>query len=140
MNNNHNNKLIIFAKVTGILTLSVFAMTLLSVNQVSAQMADCQPTLSLSSNPRGGTVASGSTLPVYLLGELKCGDSAIGGATVIISGIDENSENVVTNEFGKYSLGVQLSPGEYTIQAYFAGDAEHISASATRTITVNEGT
>ncbi len=79
-------------------------------------------------------------LPVYLLGELKCGDSAIGGATVIISGIDENSDNVVTNEFGKYSLGVQLSPGEYTIQAYFAGDAEHISASATRTITVNEGT
>jgi hypothetical protein len=135
---NNNNKIIIFAKVTGILTLSIFAMTLLSVNQVSAQMADCQTTLSLSSNPRGGTVASGSTLPVYLLGELKCGDSAVGGATVIISGIDENSENVVTDEFGKYSLGVQLSPEEYTIQAYFAGDAEHISASATRTITVNE--
>ena len=75
--------------------------------------------------------------PVYLLGELKCGDSAIGGATVIISGINENTENVITDEFGKYSLGIQLAPGEYTVQAYFAGDDTHVSASATRAVTVN---
>ena len=135
-NNNYNNK-IIFATVTGILTFSILAMTSLSVNQASAQMAECQTSLSLNSNPRGGTVASGGTLPVYLLGELKCGDSAIGGATVIISGINENTENVITDEFGKYSLGIQLAPGEYTIQAYFAGDDTHVSASATRTVTVN---
>jgi len=140
MNNNSYNNIIIFAMVTGILTFSILTMTSLSVNQASAQMAECQPTLSLSANPRGGTVASGSTLPVYLLGELKCGDSSIEGATIIISGIDENTENVITDEFGKYSLGVQLAPGEYTIQAYFAGDNTYISASATRTITVNERT
>ena len=135
-NNNYNNK-IIFATVTGILTFSILAMTSLSVNQASAQMAECQTSLSLNSNPRGGTVASGGTLPVYLLGELKCGDSAIGGATVIISGINENTENVITDEFGKYSLGIQLAPGEYTVQAYFAGDDTHVSASATRAVTVN---
>lgn len=135
-NNNYNNK-IIFATVTGILTFSILAMTSLSVNQASAQMAECQTSLSLNSNPRGGTVASGGTLPVYLLGELKCGDSAIGGATVIILGINENTENVITDEFGKYSLGIQLAPGEYTVQAYFAGDDTHVSASATRAVTVN---
>ena len=140
MNNNNYNNTIIFATVTGILTFSILAMTSLSVNQASAQMAECQTSLSLNSNPRGGSVASGSTLPVYLLGELKCGDSAIGGATVIISGIDENTENVITDEFGKYSLGVQLAPGEYSVQAYFAGDETHVSASAIRTVTVNERT
>ena len=124
--------------VTGILTLSMIAMISISINQASAQMAECQTSVSLNSNPRGGTVASGSTLPVYLLGELKCGDSAIGGATVIISGINENMENVLTDEFGKYSLGVQLAPGEYTVEAYFAGDETHISASAKITVTVNE--
>jgi len=142
MNNSNYkyNNTIIFAMVTGILALSMITMTSISINQVSAQMAECQPSLSLTSNPRGGTVASGSTLPVYLLGELKCGDSAIGGATVIISGINENMENVVTNEFGRYSLGVQLAPGEYSVEAYFAGDETHVSASAIRTVTVNERT
>ena len=138
MNNNNYNYKIIFAMVTGILTFSILAMTSLSVNQASVQMAECQTSLSLNSNPRGGTVPSGGTLPVYLLGELKCGDSDIGGATVIISGINENTENVITDEFGKYSLGIHLPPGEYTVQAYFAGDATHVSASATRAVTVNE--
>ena len=34
--------------------------------------------------------------------------------------------------------GVPLGPGEYTIGAYFAGDATHASASAEKTLTVNE--
>ncbi len=72
------------------------------------------------------------------MGELKCGDSGIGSATVIISGIDENTENVITNEYGKYSLGVLLAPGEYSVEAFFAGDETHVSATAIRTITVNE--
>ena len=140
MNSNNYSHIIIFATVTGILTFSVLSMTSLSVNQALAQMAQCQTTLSLSSNPMGGTVAPGGTLPVFLLGELKCGDSSIGGATIMISGIDNNIENVITDEFGKYSLGVHLIPGEYSVQAYFAGDETHVSASASRTITVNEGT
>jgi len=142
MNNSNYkyNNTIIFAIVTGILTLSMITMTSISINQVSAQMDECQPSLSLNPNPRGGTVASGSSLPVYLLGELKCGDLPIGGATVIISGINENTENVLTDEFGKYSLGVRLVPGEYSVEAYFAGDETHVSASAIRTVTVNERT
>ena len=64
-NNNYNNK-IIFATVTGILTFSILAMTSLSVNQASAQMAECQTSLSLNSNPRGGTVASGSTSSIFI--------------------------------------------------------------------------
>ena len=124
--------------VTGILTFSILAMASLSSNPVSAQMADCQPTLSLTSFPRTGTVGSDGTLPVNLLGELKCGDSGISGATVIITGIDENSNDVITNEMGKYSLQVRLGPGEYALQAYFAGGETHISASATMTLKVNE--
>lgn len=136
-NNNHNNTFIIVI-ITGVFALSVLTLTLTSFNQASAQMTDCQTSLSLNSNPSGGTVASGSTLPVYLLGELKCGDSGIGSATIIISGIDENTENVITNEYGKYSLGVLLAPGEYSVEAFFSGDETHVSASAMRTITVNE--
>lgn len=124
--------------VTGMLTLSIVALTSFSVNQVFAQFADCQTTLSLTSYPRTGTVSSGSALPVSLLGELKCGDSGIAGATIIISGIDDKSNSVITNDFGKYSLAFQLAPGVYTLQAYFAGDSEHGSASASRTLTVNE--
>ena len=101
-------------------------------------MVYCQTTLSLASIPRTGTVGSDGTLPVNLLGELKCGDSSISGATVIITGIDENSNDVITNEMGKYSLQVRLGPGEYALQAYFAGDETHISASATKTLKVNE--
>jgi hypothetical protein len=54
------------------------------------------------------------------------------------TGIDENSNDVITNEMGKYSLQVRLGPGEYALQAYFPGDEIHISASATKTLKVNE--
>ena len=135
---NYSNKIIMIAAVTGILTLSIVALASFSANQVYAQFADCQTTLSLTSNPRTGTVSSGSTLPVSLLGELKCGDSGIAGATVIISGIDDKSNSVITSDYGKYSLEARLAPAVYTLQAYFAGDSEHGSASASRTLTVNE--
>jgi hypothetical protein len=135
---NSKNKIAIIVVLAGFLTFSMLALTSLSINQASAQMADCQTTLSLTSFPRTGTVGSDGTLPVNLLGELKCGDSGINGATVIISGIDEGTRDVITNEFGKYSLPVRLGPGEYELQAYFAGDETHISASATKTLQVNE--
>ena len=135
---NNFNKMTMIVAIAGFLTFSIIVMASLSSNPVSAQMADCQPTLSLTSFPRTGTVGSDGTLPVNLLGELKCGDSGINGATVIISGIDEGTRDVITNEFGKYSLPVRLGPGEYELQAYFAGDETHISASATKTLQVNE--
>jgi len=135
---NSKNKIAVIVALSGILTFSIIALTSLSINQASAQMADCQPTLSLASFPKTGTVGSDGTLPVNLLGELKCGDSGIGGATVIITGIDESSNDVITNEFGKYSLQVRLGAGEYTLQAYFPGDETHISATATKTLKVNE--
>ena len=134
---NNNNKITMIATVTSILTFSIIAMASLSSNQVSAQFADCQTSLSFASYPRTGTVGSEGTLPVNLFGDLKCGDSGISGANVIITGIDDNSNSVTTNDFGKYSLGVRLGPGTYTLEAYFAGDNEHGSASATRTVTVN---
>ena len=135
---NSKNNITLFATIAGILTFSILAMASLSINQASAQMADCQTTLSLASSPRTGTVSTSGFLQVNLLGELKCGDSGIGGATVIFSGIDEGSRDAITNELGKYSLPVRLGPGEYELQAYFAGDATHISASATKTLQVNE--
>ena len=135
---NNSNKITMAAAVTGILTFSILAMASLSINQASAQMADCQTTLSLASFPGTGTVGTSGFLHVNLLGELKCGDSGIDGATVIISGIDEGTGDVITNELGKYSLPVRLGPGEFELQAYFAGDETHISASATKTLQVNE--
>src|SRR6188508_1590567 len=135
---NSKNNITLFATIAGILTFSIFAMSSISINQASAQMADCQTTLSLASFPSTGTVGTSGFLHVNLLGELKCGDSGIDGATVIISGIDEGSRDVITNEFGKYGIPVQMGPGEYELQAYFAGDATHISASATKTLQVNE--
>jgi hypothetical protein len=135
---NSKNNITLFATIAGILTFSILAMASLSINQASAQMADCQTTLSLASSPRTGTVSTSGFLQVNLLGELKCGDSGIGGATVIISGIDEGSRDVITDEFGKYSSQARLGPGGYELQAYFAGDETHISASATYTLQVNE--
>ena len=135
---NSKNNITLFATIAGILTFSIFAMASLSINQASAQMADCQTTLSLASFPSTGTVGTSGFLHVNLLGELKCGDSGIDGATVIISGIDEGNRDVITNEIGKYSLSVRLGPGEYELKAYFAGDETHISASATNTLQVNE--
>ena len=55
---NNNNKITLITAVTGILTLSILAMASLSFNQVSAQFADCQTSLNLTSNPRTGTVGS----------------------------------------------------------------------------------
>ena len=136
---NSKNKITLFATIAAFLTFSILAMaSSLSINQASAQMADCQTTLSLASSPRTGTVSTSGFLQVNLLGELKCGDSGIGGATVIISGIDEGSRDVITDEFGKYSSQARLGPGGYELQAYFAGDETHISASATKTLQVNE--
>jgi len=132
------NKITLFATIAAFLTFSILAMASLSINQASAQMADCQTTLSLASSPRTGTVSTSGFLQVNLLGELKCWDSGIGGATVIISGIDEGSRDVITDEFGKYSSQARLGPGGYELQAYFAGDETHISASATYTLQVNE--
>lgn len=86
----------------------------MSTDQAAAQFADCQPVLSLTSNPRTGTVASWSTLPVFLFGELKCRDSVIGGANIVITGVDVHSNNVQTSESGKYSLSVELAE-EYII-------------------------
>ena len=64
---NNSNKITMVAAVTGILTFSILAMASSSNNQVSAQMVDCQTTLSLVSSPRTGTVGSDGTLPVNLL-------------------------------------------------------------------------
>lgn len=133
---NNNNKIFLLTSVTGVMALSILAVIASHVPSVSGQMAECQTSLSLSSYPNGGTAAPGSTLPVNLLGELKCDGSPIEGATIMISGYDDNGNEVQTNEHGKYSTGIHLASGVYTIQAFFAGDANHISASASKTITV----
>jgi len=63
---NSKNKIAVIVALSGILTFSIIALTSLSINQASAQMADCQPTLSLASFPKTGTVGSDGTLPVNL--------------------------------------------------------------------------
>ena len=59
---NSKNKITLFATIAGILTFSILVTASLSINQASAQMADCQTTLSLASSPRAGTVGSDGTL------------------------------------------------------------------------------
>ena len=46
-------------------------MSSISINQASAQMADCQTTLSLVSFPSTGTVGTSGLLHVNLLGEAE---------------------------------------------------------------------
>ncbi|MDF0681546.1 MAG: hypothetical protein P0116_11345 [Candidatus Nitrosocosmicus sp.] len=133
---NNTNKITLIASITGILTLSIIAMaSSLSINQASAQ---CATALTLGAYPNRGMVAfESNVLPVSLFGDLKCGDSGIAGATIIITGIEGEDKTAVTNNFGGYSSQVRLSPGVYTIEAIYEGDNQNDPSSATRTITAN---
>ena len=94
-------------------------------------------TLSLGVSPFGGKIGSDGTLHIELYGVLRSEGLGIDGATIHITGIGEGKQlTVTTNQFGGYFTTTELAPGTYHIHAYFPGDATHISASATRTVTV----
>ena len=122
--------------VAGILMILAILATISSTNHVFAQ---ANPTiLSLGSSPTSGHVgADTGTLPVSLFGKLTSGHSPVKGASIIITGTDEGKQfSVTTNQFGSYSTSTHLGPGTHKIEAYFAGDSEHTSSSATRVVTV----
>jgi hypothetical protein len=129
----NKNKIAGPVAVTGILMLAVLA-TISSTNQALAQ---AKPTsLSLGAFPNKGKVgATTGTLPVSLSGKLTSEGSGVGEASITITGIGEE-KHLTTNEFGSYSTFVHLPPGTYTIQAHYAGDSDHESSSATRTVEV----
>jgi Carboxypeptidase regulatory-like domain len=135
----NNHKKIIIAAATGILALSILAIVSLSINQGFAQ---CATTLTLGTYPNKGTVGFNTgTLPVSLSGQLTdCDGNGIGGATITITGIGDDSKTVETNDYGRYSTSVGLGPGEYTIEAQYDGDNAHESSSATKKVTANENT
>lgn len=55
----------------------------------------------------------------------------------MITGTGEGKQfSVTTNQYGSYSTFTHLCPGTHKIEAYFAGDSEHKSSSATRIVTV----
>ncbi|MGC2570346.1 MAG: carboxypeptidase-like regulatory domain-containing protein [Candidatus Nitrosopolaris sp.] len=77
------------------------------------------------------------TLPVSLFGKLTSDHSPVDGASIIITGTGEGKQfSVTTNQFGSYGSQVSLGPGTHKIEAYFAGDSDHTSSSATRVVTV----
>jgi len=121
--------------IAGILMLAILA-TILSTNHALAQ---AKPTiLSLGSSPTSGHVgAHTGTLAVSLFGKLTSDHSPIGGASIIITGTGEGKQfSVTTNQFGSYSTSTHQGLGTHKIEAYFAGDSEHTSSSATRVVTV----
>jgi len=124
--------LIAVVAIAGILMLA----TISSTNQALAQ---AKPTiLSLGSSPTSGHVGTHTgTLPVSLFGKLTSDHSPVGGASIIITGTGEGKQfSVTTNQFGSYSTSTDLGIGTHKIEAYFAGDSDHTSSSATRVVTV----
>jgi hypothetical protein len=119
--------------VAGILMLAILA-TISSTNQAFAQ---AKPTiLSLGSSPTSGHVgAHTGTLPVSLFGKLTSDHSPVNGASIMITGTGKQF-SATTNQFGSYSTFIHLGPGTHKIEAYFAGDSDHTSSSATRVVTV----
>ena len=121
--------------VAGILMLAILA-TISSTNQA---FAEAKPTiLSLGSSPTSGHVgAHTGTLPVSLFGKLTSDHSPVDGASIMITGTGEGKQfSVTTNQFGSYSTFTHLGPDTHKIEAYFAGDSDHTSSSATRIVTV----
>ena len=130
------NKAIAISTIAGILTLSVLAWISIT-NQASAQAKPT--TLTLGSYPNTGKVGSAGTLRVSLFGKLTFEDSEVGrAATIWITGTGEGKQEtaVRTNEFGTYNTHADLGPGTHKIEAFFLGDAAHMSSSATKTIPV----
>jgi hypothetical protein len=119
--------------VAGILMLAILA-TISSTNQTFAQAKTT--ILSLGSSPTSGHVgAHTGTLPLF--GKLTSDHSPVDGASIIITGTGEGKQfSVTTNQLGSYSTFTHLGPGTHKIEAYFAGNSDHTSSSATRVVTV----
>lgn len=134
---NNNNKRTIVLALTGILTLSILAMTSISIVHVSAQK--CQTHITLASYPKNGVVGFDSgTMGASLFGNLKCGDTAVVGAIITITGLDGEDIQVKTDNFGSYSTAARFNLGTWTVEAVYDGDNEHDPASATRTLTAHQ--
>ncbi len=129
------HKAIAISRIAAILTLSVLAWISIT-NQAFAQAKPT--TLTLGSYPNSGKVGSAGTLRVSLFGKLTFEDSKVGGAAIWITGTGEGKQEtaVTTNKFGTYNTHADLGPGTHKIEAFFLGDAAHLSSSATKTIPV----
>lgn len=124
-----------FTAVTGILVLSILAISSIPVNKISAQ---CPTSITIGAYPNKGTVGfETNTLPVSLSGALKTCGEPMGNTFITITGIDGPDMQVKTSNSGDYGIGVRLSPGVYTIQAIYEGDDQNDPTSATKTITAN---
>jgi hypothetical protein len=128
-------KVKLMAMTTGAaLVIIVGAITTMYSQQAFAMKST---SLSLGAFPNKGNVGSAGTLRVSLSGKLTSEGSPVDGATIHITGTREGKQfTVTTNEFGSYSTFADLGPGTHTIEAYFAGDSDHTSSSATRVVTV----
>ncbi len=135
--------------LAGILTLSVLA-AISSTNQAFAQAK--KPTLlqigiypccerkALDSAARltfsGKLFTEGGTPPtggITIDHGGKPYAEGPGGATIHLIGVSGFWFGT-TNEFGSYSVSVDLEPGTYQINAHYAGDSDHESSDS-RTIT-----
>jgi len=137
----------LMATTTGVaLFLIVGALTAIYSQQAFAK----DPTsLSLEASPNKGKAGSAGTLHVSLsgvaiaelegvhgVGRVLCG-VCMNEATIHIKGIGEGKELTVTaNEDGDFGTSVDLTPGTHEIQAYFPGNDNFTSSSATRVVTV----
>jgi hypothetical protein len=125
---------IVAVVIAGILTLSVLA-AMSSINQVFAQAK--KPTfLSMITYPccSRNIHPSVPTVGASFSGKLTDSqDSGIGGATIHLIGVSGFWFDT-TNNFGSYSVRVDLGPGTYHIHTHYDGDSDHESSDS-RTIT-----
>jgi hypothetical protein len=131
---NMNNKIALLACIAlaGILTLTVLA-SISSNNQAFAQ-AKKPTSLSIGTYPCCERKTSLPTARASFSGKLFTeGTEGPGGATIHLIGVPGFWFDK-TNEFGSYSVMVDLGPGTYHIHTHYGGDSDH-EASDSRTIT-----
>jgi hypothetical protein len=124
-------KIAMVMTIVGIMVLCQ-VLTKPVVNQAFAQTA-CN--LTLSANPGSGSLAVGESITQRLFGTLTCAGVGIAGATIVFTSGFSFSPSVKTDSSGNYNLYFLAQSGQtYEIQAYYAGDNNHQTASATTTI------
>jgi hypothetical protein len=94
--------------------------------------------IAVGADPAKGSLSIGESIESTISGQLSCGGTGLGGATINLSGLSRGY-SVTTDPSGNYDKGILVAAGQtLTITAHYAGDSNHGPASATTTISIRE--
>jgi hypothetical protein len=129
-----NIKIAMVATIVGIVTLCLVATKPLA-NQAFAA-TPCS--LTVGADPSSGSLAVGESIGSTISGQLSCGGTGLGGATIDLTGLS-SSMSAKTDSSGNYDKGILVGAGQsLTVNAKYAGDSDHQAASATTSINIKE--